>query len=79
MAIDERPRTTTARRRSPKPRRLGAPRKEGISAFQTAPYGWAPVIIMVTVGIVDRIESSITSPMLPQLQAEFGISDTVGG
>jgi MFS family permease len=79
MAIDERPRTTGARRRPPKPRRLGAPRKEGISAFQTAPYGWAPVIIMVTVGIVDRIESSITSPMLPQLQAEFGISDTVGG
>ena len=79
MAIDERPPTTRARRRAPRPRRLGAPRKEGISAFQTAPYGWAPVVIMVTVGIVDRIESSITSPMLPQLQAEFGISDTVGG
>ncbi len=79
MAIDDRPRVPSARRRAPTPRRLGAPRKEGVTAFQTAPYGWAPVIIMVTVGIVDRVESSITSPMLPQLQAEFGISDTVGG
>jgi MFS family permease len=79
MAIDERPRTTGSPRRPPRPRRLGSPRKEGIHAFQTAPYGWAPVIIMVAVGIVDRVESSITSAVLPQLQAEFAIGDTVAG
>ncbi|MUL41123.1 MFS transporter [Streptomonospora sp. PA3] len=60
-------------------RRLGEPRGGAVSATDTAPYGWAPLVVLFLVGLVDRIEASLLAGMLPLIQAEWGFSDTVGG
>ena len=60
-------------------RRFGRPRPEGVSAQDSAPFGWAPLWILVAVGIVDAMESRIVGGALPVLQAEFGIGDAMAG
>ncbi|KIH96386.1 hypothetical protein LP52_25315 [Streptomonospora alba] len=60
-------------------RRLGEPRGGAVSATDTAPYGWAPLVVLFLVGLVDRIEASLLQGTLPLIQAEWGFSDTVGG
>ena len=62
-----------------RPPRFGQPSPQGVTAYDEKPYGWAPVVILVLVAIVDRIESSITAGVLPLLQEEFGIGDAVAG
>jgi MFS family permease len=44
-----------------------------------APYGWWPVAVIIAVALVDRIESSVLSAILVDLQNEWGFSDTAGG
>jgi MFS family permease len=44
-----------------------------------APYGWWPLIVIIAVSLVDRLESSVLSAILPLLQEEWGFSDTAGG
>ncbi|MEV0589027.1 MFS transporter [Nonomuraea sp. NPDC050310] len=56
--------------------RLGTPPRAGISAMDPAPYGWAPLIVLFIVGLVDRVEANLLSGMLPLLKAEWGLSDT---
>ncbi|QYC40224.1 Hexuronate transporter [Nonomuraea coxensis DSM 45129] len=60
-------------------RRWGAPPPGGIRAGDPAPYGWAPLVILFLVGLVDRIEAGLLSGLLPLIQAEWGIGDTVAG
>ncbi|MFC4587909.1 MFS transporter [Sphaerisporangium corydalis] len=60
-------------------RRLGVPPIRGISAGDSAPYGWAPLVVLFVVGLVDRVEASLLSGMLPLLQREWAISDTAAG
>ncbi|MEU7858502.1 MFS transporter [Nonomuraea sp. NPDC049141] len=60
-------------------RRLGTPLGRGISAKDLAPYGWAPLVVLFLVGLVDRIEANLLSGVLPLLQREWGISDTAAG
>ena len=57
---------------------LGALRV-GASAVGRAPYGWAPAAVLFLVGLVDRVEFNLVAALLPQLQAEWGFSDTVAG
>ena len=45
----------------------------------TAPFGWTPLVAMVLVTLVDRIESSVVAGVLPLLQDEWGFSDSAGG
>ena len=44
-----------------------------------APYGWWPVAVIISVALVDRLESSVLSAILVDLQEEWGFSDTAGG
>ncbi len=44
-----------------------------------APLGWWPAIVMLLVSFVDRVETQLIAGALPQIQAEFGFSDTWGG
>ena len=44
-----------------------------------APYGWWPLVVIIAVSLVDRLESSVLSAILPLLQEEWGFSDTAGG
>ncbi|TXK42235.1 MFS transporter [Nonomuraea sp. C10] len=60
-------------------RRWGAPPPGGIRAGDPAPYGWAPLVILFLVGLVDRVEAGLLSGLLPLIQAEWGIGDTVAG
>jgi MFS family permease len=57
---------------------LGALR-EGAAGVSRAPYGWAPAVVLFLVGLVDRVEYNLVAAVLPQLQAEWGFSDTVAG
>lgn len=59
--------------------RLGAPPDEGVRPTARAPFGWAPVVVLFLVGMVDRIETSVIAGVLPQIQAEWGVSDTLAG
>jgi MFS family permease len=68
---DQAPVTGPGRRRG----RRG--RKKGRDA--RAPYGWWPVVVIISVALVDRLESSVLSAILVDLQAEWGFSDTAGG
>ncbi|MFC7959401.1 MFS transporter [Rhodococcoides kroppenstedtii] len=43
------------------------------------PYGWAPAVVLLLVSLVDRMEYSLVSAVLPQLQAEWGFGDAVAG
>ncbi|MEU4536296.1 MFS transporter [Streptosporangium sp. NPDC023825] len=59
--------------------KLGAPRNGEVDAGSRAPYGWAPLVVLFIVGLVDRIEFNLLSGVLPLIQAEWGFSDTVAG
>ncbi|MDA0635450.1 MFS transporter [Nonomuraea sp. MCN248] len=64
----------------PRPRRRwGAPPPGGVRAGDPAPYGWAPLVILFLVGLVDRVEAGLLSGLLPLIQAEWGIGDTLAG
>lgn len=64
----------------PTPRwQLGAPPPDGVRARDRAPFGWAPVVVLFLVGLVDRIETSVIAGVLPQIQAEWGVSDAWAG
>ncbi len=52
-------------------------RKKGRDA--RSPYGWWPVAVIISVALVDRLESSVLSAILEDLQNEWGFSDTAGG
>ena len=60
-------------------RTLGSPPSSGISATDPNPYGWAPLIVLFIVGLVDRVEHNLLSGVLPLIQAEWGFSDTAAG
>ncbi|MDP9848259.1 MFS transporter [Streptosporangium lutulentum] len=59
--------------------KLGAPRGGVINFKSPTPYGWAPLAVLILVGLVDRIEFGLLSGVLPLVQAEWGFSDTVAG
>ena len=63
----------------PRRQRFGAPPPDGVTAQQTAPFGWAPLVILVAVGIVDAMESRIIGGALQVIIDEFGISDAAAG
>ena len=52
---------------------------KGEQRRRLAPYGWWPLIVIIAVSLVDRLESSVLSAILPLLQDEWGFSDTAGG
>ena len=60
-------------------RRFGAPPAGGVTARQAAPFGWAPLVILVAVGIVDAMESRIIGGAMQIIIDEFGISDAAAG
>ncbi|MBY4131068.1 MFS transporter [Rhodococcus fascians] len=63
--------------RAPRWRTVGTLRTgAGASAL---PFGWGPAIVLVLVAFVDRIEFSLVSAVLPQLQHEWGFGDAVAG
>lgn len=43
------------------------------------PYGWWPVVVLMFVTLIDRIETSVVAGVLPLLQEEWGFGDTLGG
>jgi MFS family permease len=58
---------------------LGSPRTGAIDAQARAPFGWAPLVVLFIVGLVDRIEYNLLSGVLPDIQKEWGFSDTAAG
>lgn len=76
VAHDPRP----ARRSRRAPRwATGTPPPDGVRATDRAPFGWAPVVVLFLVGLVDRIETSVIAGVLPLIQAEWGVSDLAAG
>lgn len=60
-------------------RQFGGPPPGGISPGDRAPYGWAPLVVLFIVGLVDRIEFNLLSGVLPHIKAEWNLSDTAIG
>ncbi|WP_043640281.1 MFS transporter [Nonomuraea candida] len=58
---------------------FGSPRTGTIDAQSRAPFGWAPLVVLFIVGLVDRIEHNLLSGVLPLIQKEWGFSDTAAG
>ncbi|SEG87753.1 Sugar phosphate permease [Nonomuraea solani] len=58
---------------------LGSPRTGIIDARSRAPFGWAPLVVLFIVGLVDRIEHNLLSGVLPLIQQEWGFNDTAAG
>ncbi|MEV5893371.1 MFS transporter [Nonomuraea fuscirosea] len=58
---------------------FGSPRAGLIDAHSRAPFGWAPLVVLFIVGLVDRIEHNLLSGVLPLIQREWGFSDTAAG
>lgn len=58
---------------------LGSPRAGRIDASSPAPFGWAPLVVLFIVGLVDRIEANLLSGVLPHIISEWGISDVAAG
>ncbi|MFB9203606.1 MFS transporter [Nonomuraea spiralis] len=58
---------------------MGSPRAGVIDAQTRAPFGWAPLVVLFIVGLVDRIEYNLLSGVLPLVQKEWGFSDTAAG
>lgn len=58
---------------------FGSPRAGMIDAHSRAPFGWAPLVVLFIVGLVDRIEHNLLSGVLPLIQREWGFSDTAAG
>src|SRR5688572_25694673 len=69
---------STAARARPRRGALGVLR-DGATAADATPYGWAPAVVIFLVGLVDRVEFSLVSAVLPQLQEEWGFGDSVAG
>ena len=69
---------STATRARPRRGALGVLR-DGATAADATPYGWAPAVVIFLVGLVDRVEFSLVSAVLPQLQEEWGFGDSVAG
>lgn len=59
--------------------RLGAPPPGGISAADSAPFGWAPLVVIFCVGLVDRIEYNLVAGVLPLIQRHFHVGDALAG
>ncbi|WP_433469452.1 MFS transporter [Spirillospora sp. CA-128828] len=59
---------------------MTGPRRGGvIDAGSRAPFGWAPLVVLFIVGLVDRIEHNLLSGVLPAVQREWGFGDTAAG
>ncbi|GGO78161.1 MFS transporter [Nonomuraea cavernae] len=58
---------------------FGSHRTGEIDADKPAPFGWAPLVVLFIVGLVDRIEYNLLSGVLPLVQQEWGFSDTAAG
>ncbi|MCK2212221.1 MFS transporter [Actinomadura sp. ATCC 31491] len=58
---------------------LGTPRTGAIDVASRAPFGWAPLVVLFIVGLVDRIEHNLLAGVLPAIQKEWGFSDTAAG
>ncbi|WP_236003449.1 MFS transporter [Nonomuraea antri] len=58
---------------------LGSPRAGAIDARTRAPFGWAPLVVLFIVGLVDRIEHNLLAGVLPELKTEWALSDTTLG
>lgn len=71
--------TERAAREGSRRARMGAPPPGGVRAADRAPFGWAPLIVVFCVGIVDRIEYNIVSGVLPLIQQQWGIGDGWAG
>jgi MFS family permease len=50
-----------------------------MAANPRLPYGWRPVVVLMLVTLVDRVETSLVAGVLPLLQEEWGFGDTLGG
>lgn len=44
-------------------------------ADEAAPFGWGPLWVLVAINLVDRIDASIVSGILPILKEDWGVSD----
>jgi MFS family permease len=53
--------------------------RDRLRADPRLPYGWRPVIVLMLVTLVDRVETSLVAGVLPLLQEEWGFGDTLGG
>jgi MFS family permease len=53
--------------------------RERMAANPRLPYGWRPVVVLMLVTLVDRVETSLVAGVLPLLQEEWGFGDTLGG
>ncbi|MET8865663.1 MFS transporter [Nonomuraea sp. NPDC004580] len=58
---------------------FGSPRTGTIDARSRAPFGWAPLVVLFIVGLVDRMEANLLSGVLPVIQREWHFSDTAAG
>ncbi|MDA0638573.1 MFS transporter [Nonomuraea sp. MCN248] len=58
---------------------LGSARTGKIDATSSAPFGWAPLVVLFIVGLVDRVEANLLSGVLPHIIAEWRISDVAAG
>ncbi|MFI7132684.1 MFS transporter [Nonomuraea sp. NPDC050153] len=58
---------------------LGSARAGAVNVGSQAPFGWAPLVVLFIVGLVDRIEHNLLSGVLPAVQGEWGFSDTAAG
>src|SRR3954470_21922528 len=58
---------------------FGSPRTGTIDARSRAPFGWAPLVVLFIVGLVDRIEHNLLSGVLPAVQREWGFGETAAG
>lgn len=59
--------------------RMGAPPPDGVRAADRAPFGWAPLVVVFCVGLVDRIEHNLVAGVLPLIQQQWGIGDGWAG
>lgn len=71
--------TERAAREGSRRARMGAPPPAGVTAADRAPFGWAPLVVVFCVGIVDRIENNIVAGVLPLIQQQWGIGDGWAG
>ncbi|MEV4000739.1 MFS transporter [Actinomadura sp. NPDC049753] len=60
-------------------RGTGAPSAGVADAGSRAPSGWAPLVVLFLVGLVDRIEHNLLAGVLPAVQREWGFGDTAAG
>ncbi|MEV3923241.1 MFS transporter [Actinomadura coerulea] len=57
----------------------GAPSTGVADAGSRGPSGWAPLVVLFLVGLVDRIEHNLLAGVLPAVQREWGFGDTAAG